>query len=50
MVYRLKLDAELNCLNTAKKKRVVEGVEKTIWSGQHSHTFNSKTWVSINFH
>ena len=24
MVYRLKLDAELNCLNTAKKKRVVQ--------------------------
>lgn len=37
MVYRLKLDAELNCLNTAKKKRVVQGV-KTIWSCQYSHT------------
>lgn len=38
MVYRLKLDAELNCLNTAKKKRVVQGVEKTVWSCPYSHT------------
>lgn len=48
MVYRLKLDAELNCLSTAEKGAV--GRAETAQACQCSHTLNSKMWVSMNFH
>ena len=38
MVYRLKLEAELNCSNTAKKERAVKGWRRQLGcANAHTH-------------